>query len=1334
MKSSKLYLYGTLFIFLFSLISFSYAKTINVCPFDCRYSTIQKAVDDALTGDTILVQSGNYNENLNIKKSGLTLLSPKGSFPGIKGKKPGISTIKISSNKVSVIGFEITGCGNSAIKISGNDIGISDCNIHSLSNSALEYLILIDNKDKQISNISIQNCTLNGATKAAIQTGTEEKRWISGIFIIGCKIWNIESFIANSPHIWLDDLKIANNIICGLDKLSGKMFGQFRTAFDCSNMIVKNAIIANNLIYGWPGWAIFYKRSMNEAYSDIYIINNTIVKNGYGIFIASTGENQVPEQFTGKILNNIIAFNKGCGLRIYAPNQPRNHFNYNNLYGNNPNYLDIERSRNDIEMNPQFSDTSKHDYRLLAISPCIDKGMNILKFMNLGNHSSFDISSVKSIFDFDIDGIKRMLDGDGDNSEICDIGAFENYDNIFFNINKKLWLGNKLLSDEIELVKYNDNYIVKFEPGEKYNLNSILIDGVKLPFSSQNSSSNIYFSDTNFASYTFEKVRQNHTVDIILDIKKYRIVIASAEQGKIISPCEIFIDYGQDYTFDILCNEGYHISNVFTKHSSFLHSLFPSLINFSSYIQRLTIQNITASDSIYLNYEPNVYPIIVKKNGKGSIFPAEKMYALHGDNLHLKFIPDDGYHISSIMLNSKEIPLNTPFIKEEMKINDSNINTNSEVFTLYNNDGVELVLNNIKRKTIININFELNKYTIAAYCGKGGIITNFGINKIEHGRNIKFAIKPEPGYQISKVMANKGIINNELIFSGDTAFLNLSDIKEDDFLNIVFEPKIYTIAAEYHYDGIVEQKIIQKRMYGDSVTFSIEVRKGEHLSDVRTKTGSVFNKLKRENGNFTYTFKNISNDEFLNVEYNTEKYSINVEAQGNGTFKGADNFIARHGRNYSVVICPERGYKIANAYTSEKQIMDKLSFNGDTATYTFENVNNNEKLYVKFELKGVAEVWVKSSWESQLDIENDILNGLIPDNFLKTQIAKKITQLKSRASSNIDLKRPIIWGKNAFSSIMQAIESVAFNGKIFILNGNYCEQLIINKPLKIVGIGNPILTSPNISELIPYLDNKSIIYIDNLSSNVEISGIHIKGPSNHSIENYNGIFISGDVNFKLENATISPRHSPDLMTNSIIYSKNNYSSLINNSEIIGLDKFCNIEIKNCNFTGFTHSSIYVEKSICNIDIHGNSFSNPASKRALAIILKGGNDINIVDNSFSSDDELFTGCILLEKVNNSNPKNDNSLTGIDAFIAGNDISGFNTFGIKIDTRVSNVMITDNSIDGIIGLNNCSAYNILATNNWWGSENPVLGFSFSSNVNYKPYLTRKILHRNEIGMSQ
>jgi parallel beta-helix repeat protein len=102
------------------------AATITVCPGGCNYSTIQQAIDISHMGDTVLVLSGTYYENVYVSRE-ITLRgvdTGKGK-PVVNAGGSG-SAITLYADNVTLGGFNVTksgscGCGNAGIKIMSNN-------------------------------------------------------------------------------------------------------------------------------------------------------------------------------------------------------------------------------------------------------------------------------------------------------------------------------------------------------------------------------------------------------------------------------------------------------------------------------------------------------------------------------------------------------------------------------------------------------------------------------------------------------------------------------------------------------------------------------------------------------------------------------------------------------------------------------------------------------------------------------------------------------------------------------------------------------------------------------------------------------------------------------------------------------------------------------------------------------------------------------------------------------------------------------------------------------------------------------------------------------------
>jgi len=120
-----------------------------------NFSTIQKAIDAADTGDTIFVTNGTFKENIVIDKS-IVLVGEDRNITIIDGRGTG-NTIKVNANFVTIKGFTIQNSGiyypNSGINLSSNN-NIIEKNL--ITDNFYGITLYFSNRNV-ISNNTIQN-------------------------------------------------------------------------------------------------------------------------------------------------------------------------------------------------------------------------------------------------------------------------------------------------------------------------------------------------------------------------------------------------------------------------------------------------------------------------------------------------------------------------------------------------------------------------------------------------------------------------------------------------------------------------------------------------------------------------------------------------------------------------------------------------------------------------------------------------------------------------------------------------------------------------------------------------------------------------------------------------------------------------------------------------------------------------------------------------------------------------------------------------------------------------------------------------------------------------
>ena len=238
---------------------------------------------------------------------------------------------------------------------------------------------------------------------------------------------NYDGLYCNNAEIMLSDCIIKNNGDRGIRCRSSDL-----TVSNCiiegnpgdgiyisglSSSLISNSIIRGNTDNG----IYFYNITGEIVITDNWIHNNGAANNGEGIYINSNSAPSPPYE----IRHNTIADNDGYGIESdYAEDVSVNHCI---VWGNAgsqlhsavgtfaPTYSCINGSwpgEGNIRIDPCFAAPDANDYHLRPDSESIDAG-----------NSEFAAGPDET----DIDGEPRIIDGDGNDTIVVDIGADEYY-------------------------------------------------------------------------------------------------------------------------------------------------------------------------------------------------------------------------------------------------------------------------------------------------------------------------------------------------------------------------------------------------------------------------------------------------------------------------------------------------------------------------------------------------------------------------------------------------------------------------------------------------------------------------------------------------------------------------------------------------------------------------------------------------------------------------------------------------------------------------------------------------------------------------------------------
>jgi len=321
----------SLFIFCFiSALNYAYAqnRTIEVCAKDCEFSSIQKAVNQAQSGDSIFIQKGIYKEhNIFINKKSLHLYGEEGSVIDSEHKGYGF--------KVEATDFSIT------------DLTIKNIEVSYTSDYAAIYLFRCF--DFKLKNITLRNAffgfliekSRNGLVLQNDISGTGDSEASSGNAI---HLWDSEEIEVRDNHVYnmRDGIYIefgSNNIFENNDSHDNMRYGlhfMFSNDNRYSNNIFRNnsagvavmfskRIVMNNNVFK-KNWGTASYGLLLKEINDAEIYNNTFEDNTVGI--TTDGSTRITYRENDFINNGYAVIFIGGS---YQNNFIKNNFLYNNF-------------------------------------------------------------------------------------------------------------------------------------------------------------------------------------------------------------------------------------------------------------------------------------------------------------------------------------------------------------------------------------------------------------------------------------------------------------------------------------------------------------------------------------------------------------------------------------------------------------------------------------------------------------------------------------------------------------------------------------------------------------------------------------------------------------------------------------------------------------------------------------------------------------------------------------------------------------------------------------------------------------------------------------------
>ena len=332
--------------------------------------------------------------------------------------------------------------------------------------------------------------------------------------------------------------------------------------------------------------------------------------------------------------------------------------------------------------------------------------------------------------------------------------------------------------------------------------------------------------------------------------------------------------------------------------------------------ETFVVGDITADMSIELwlmktDVDPGMYVIHAEHNGHGSVTPSDCEVAA-GGSVTLTVSPNDGYMVSSVLVNYSEVELS---------------------------DG-KLVLSDIDGNKVVSVTFEEIEYTetVTVSVGDNGTVSPSGSVVVERGEDLELTITPDDGYRIASVILDGTDVTSEV---KDSVFI-LSNVVSGHSVSVSFERIVYAVEISCGVGGSVSPSGDVPVAYGDDLTISIVPDEGYRISKVTMDGEDVTSSVTGQE----LVLREVKSNHDVTVAFEKITYTVAVSSGGYGSVDPDGDVLVEYGDSLTVKIAPDTGYVLKSVILDGIDVTSSVS----GLVFVLNDVVSDHSVRVEFEV------------------------------------------------------------------------------------------------------------------------------------------------------------------------------------------------------------------------------------------------------------------------------------------------------------------------------------------------------------------------------------------------
>lgn len=331
--------------------------------------------------------------------------------------------------------------------------------------------------------------------------------------------------------------------------------------------------------------------------------------------------------------------------------------------------------------------------------------------------------------------------------------------------------------------------------------------------------------------------------------------------------------------------------------------------------------------NIYAGWTINSYTITASADSNGTISPTSAVKN-YWESQTFTFTPKEGHHVSRIIVDDVDL------VGEEF------VNAIENGYTF----------ENIANDHSIRVEFAINVYEISTSVTGNGEISPLGISEQEHGSTLVIYVTPAQGSSLDSIVVDGEVLTGiDFDFVIENGFI-LSNIVENHNIVFVFTLNTYKITATLEGKGNISSPGENFVKYGEELIIRISPNDGQYVVSVIVDDVELEKNALSDAINNGYAFSNVNTDHSIHVIFDSYKFNILLNVEGEGKFYTKDSLEnIPYGESVEFTIEMDKFNYSVEVYVNDERV------NAVGNVFKVENIQSNMKIKVIFVKKAFFE-------------------------------------------------------------------------------------------------------------------------------------------------------------------------------------------------------------------------------------------------------------------------------------------------------------------------------------------------------------------------------------------